>query len=232
MPSARYVHPEFGYFCPTPRFRRKLRVAVACMVVGAVGVAVLRAGPDFSSAHSPTSRSAAMMARVDSGAGAEIVPEAGQASEAGTLGLRPALSQGLKTCEEDTWAYLDGKCVAGKKPRVVRVPTNRPAIATIPLGRTAGPVAGMAEPAAAGRKGDFSSSKPGQSAQAEPTVAAAATEPSQQPAAAPKKPQKTAHSQNRRRERDRMNPAPVYGYASAPDQRYGQFGGGFFTYFR
>jgi hypothetical protein len=236
MPSARYVHPEFGYFCPTPRFRRKLRVAVVCMVVGAIGVAVLRAGPDFSSAHSPTSGSAAMMARVDSVAGAEIVSEAGKASEAGALGLRPALSQVLKTCEEDTWAYLDGKCVAGKKPRVVRVPTNRPAIATIPLGRTAAPVAGMAEPAVAaaadGRKGDFSPSKPAQSAQAEPAVAAAATEPSQQPAATPKKPQKTAHSQNRRRERDvRMNPAPVYGYASAPDQRYGQFGGGF-TFFR
>jgi hypothetical protein len=238
MPSAHYVHPEFGYFCPTPRFRRRLRVALACMVVGAIGVAVLRAGPDFSSAHSPASGSA-MMARVDSGAGAEIVPEAGHASEAGALGLRPALSQGLKTCEEDTWAYLDGKCVAGKKPRMVRVPTNRPAIATIPLGRAAAPVAGMAEPASAvaaaadGRKGDFSPSKPGQSAQAEPAVAAAATEPSQQPAAAPRKPQKTAHSQNRRRERDvRMNPAPVYGYASVRDQRYGQFGGGFFTFFR
>ena len=239
MPSARYVHPEFGYFCPTPRFRRKLRVALACVVVGAIGVAVLRAGPDFSSAHSPAAGSAAMMARVDNGAGTEIVPEAGQASEAGALGLRPALSQGLKTCEEDTWAYLDGKCVAGKKPRVVRVPTNRPAIATIPLGRAAAPMAGMAEPASAvaaaadGRKGDFSPSKPGQSAQAEPAVAAAATEPSQQPAAAPKKPQKTAHSQNRRRERDvRMNPAPAYGYASVPDQRYGQFGGGVFTFFR
>jgi hypothetical protein len=237
MPSAHYVHPEFGYFCPTPRFRRTLRVALACMVVGAVGVAMLRAGPDFSVAHSPAPGSAAMMARADSGASAETVPEAGHASEAGALGLRPALSQGLKTCEEDTWAYLDGKCVAGKKPRVVRVPTNRPAIAAIPLGRTAAPVAGMAEPAVAaaadGRKGDFSSSKPGQSAQAEPAVAAAATEPSEQPAAAPKKPQKTAHSQTRRRERDvRMHPAPAYGYASVPDQRYGQFGGGFFTFFR
>ena len=41
MPSARYVHPEFGYFCPTPRFRRKLGVALGCMIVGAIGVAVL-----------------------------------------------------------------------------------------------------------------------------------------------------------------------------------------------
>ena len=43
MPSARYVHPEFGYFCPTPRFRRGLRVALACMVLGGIGVALLRA---------------------------------------------------------------------------------------------------------------------------------------------------------------------------------------------
>ena len=65
MPSARYVHPEFGYFCPTPRFRRGLRVALACMVLGGIGVSLLRAGPGFSSAHSPASGSTAMMARVE-----------------------------------------------------------------------------------------------------------------------------------------------------------------------
>ena len=31
--TSQYVHPEFGFFCPTPRFRRRLRVALACLVV-------------------------------------------------------------------------------------------------------------------------------------------------------------------------------------------------------
>jgi hypothetical protein len=176
-----------------------------------------------------------MMARVVGGA--EIGPEAGQASQAAALGLRPALNQNPKACEDDTWAYLDGKCAAGKerKPRVVRVPTNRPAIATIPLGRASAPAAGAAEPASAlaadGRKGDFSPSKSGQTARAEPAAAVAvAAEPSQQPVAAPKKPQKTAHGQSRRRDRD-VRTEPVHGYANVPDQRYGPFGG-FFSFYR
>jgi len=229
MPSAHYVHPEFGYFCPTPRVRRKMRVLVVCMLVGGVGFVVLRSGHDLTSAHSAASGGAAMTAR------AELVPEAARASGTAALGLRPALGQGLKTsCEDDTWAYLDGKCVAGKerKTRVVRVPTNRPAIATIPLGRGGVPIAGAAEPAAAvtaaadGRKGDFLGSKPGQSAPAD--AAAVASDPSQQAAAAPRKPQRTAHSQSRRREREVQ--APTRGYGGAPDQRYGQFG--FFGFFR
>ncbi len=231
MPSARYVHPEFGYFCPTPRFRRKLCVALAGMVLGAIGVALLRAGPDLSSAHSPASGSAAMMARVVSAT--EIGPEAGRASQAVALGLRPALSQSPRACEDNTWAYLDGKCAAGKerKLRIVRVPTNRPAMATIALGRTSAPAARAAEPASAlvadGRKGDFSPSRPVQAA-----AAADATEPAQQqPIATPKKSQRTAHSQNSRRQLDvRMTPAPARGYASVPDQRHGPFGGGFFFF--
>ena len=233
MPSARYVHPEFGYFCPTPRLRRTMRVLLTCMIVGGIGFAVLRTGQDLTAAHSAASGNTAMMAR------AEIAPEAARASDSAALGLRPALNQGLKTCEEDTWAYLDGKCVAGKerKLRVVRVPTNRPALATIPLGRGGAPAAGTAEPAstvaaADGRKGDFLLSRAASSAQADVSVAAAATEPSQQPAAAARKPQRTAHSQNRRRERE-AHPGPVHGYASVPDQRYGPFGGGgFFTFYR
>jgi hypothetical protein len=31
VPTSHYIHPEFGFFCPTPRFRRRLRVALACL---------------------------------------------------------------------------------------------------------------------------------------------------------------------------------------------------------
>jgi uncharacterized membrane protein YbjE (DUF340 family) len=36
MLSAYHVHPEFGYFCPTPYRRRELLVAVVSILFGAM----------------------------------------------------------------------------------------------------------------------------------------------------------------------------------------------------
>ena len=45
MPPTYYVHPEFGYFCPGPRARRELRVAVVSILFGMViGAAVMTVG--------------------------------------------------------------------------------------------------------------------------------------------------------------------------------------------
>jgi hypothetical protein len=47
MPFAYDVHPEFGYFCPAPRVRRELRVAVVSILVGMVigaAIVTIRAG--------------------------------------------------------------------------------------------------------------------------------------------------------------------------------------------
>jgi len=47
VPLAYDVHPEFGYFCPGPRVRRELRVAVVSILLGMViGAAIVsvRAG--------------------------------------------------------------------------------------------------------------------------------------------------------------------------------------------
>ena len=47
MPLAYDVHPDFGYFCPGPRVRRELRVALVSMLFGmAIGAAIvtIRAG--------------------------------------------------------------------------------------------------------------------------------------------------------------------------------------------
>src|SRR5260221_10832796 len=41
VPASHYIHPEFGFFCPTPRFRRRLRVALACLVVAGIGAAMM-----------------------------------------------------------------------------------------------------------------------------------------------------------------------------------------------
>jgi hypothetical protein len=64
MPSAYHVHPEFGYFCPTPYRRRELRVAIVSILFGAMiggSIATLRAGHDrnpdgvSTAAHVPNS---------------------------------------------------------------------------------------------------------------------------------------------------------------------------------
>ena len=58
MPSAYHVHPEFGYFCPTPYRRRVLLVAVVSILLGAMiggSIATLRAAnrnPDGASTAS------------------------------------------------------------------------------------------------------------------------------------------------------------------------------------
>jgi hypothetical protein len=51
VPSARYVHPEFGYLCPTPRLRRDVRVAVIFILLGTVigaSIVTLKSGRDHN----------------------------------------------------------------------------------------------------------------------------------------------------------------------------------------
>ena len=207
MPAAHYVHPEFGLLCPTPRLRRKLRSVFACMILALIGGAVLRAANTPPSANSSSVMTVA--GREDSAAAS---PDAGQAPAA-SLTTRPSLAVDAETgalksaCEQGsslhrTWAYLDGKCVAGKarKPRKVRIETDRPAIAAIAIGRIAAPER-AGEPASSaasvptGPPVDALKSTPAASAEV-----AAAAEPPPRPAAASKKPQKTARSHQRRRE--------------------------------
>ena len=57
MPPAYHVHPEFGYFCPTPRRRRELRVAIVSILFGAIiggSIATLRAAHDRHPDRAPT----------------------------------------------------------------------------------------------------------------------------------------------------------------------------------
>jgi hypothetical protein len=51
------VHPEFAYFCPTPRWRRQLRVVVVSILFGAIigaSVATLGAGHDGNAGSAST----------------------------------------------------------------------------------------------------------------------------------------------------------------------------------
>src|SRR5262245_999387 len=208
MPAAHYVHPEFGLLCPTPRSRRRLRIVFACMILAWIGGAILRAVNAPPNADPSSANSLSTMTAAGGEESAHTTPDTGQAPAA-RLATRPSLPAVAETgavvnaCEQGsslhrTWAYLEGKCVAGKarKPRAIRVETDRPPIAAIAIGRIAAPER-AAEPA---------SSAPGvlanppKSAAAAPAEMAASTEPSSRPAAASKKPQKTARSQQRRRE--------------------------------
>ena len=208
---SQYVHPEFGVLCPTPRLRRRLRVLFACAAVAAIGLAVMAT----ADSHDPDS--ALAVVAVDEHAGAEAGSTARFAPV--VIGTPRRTAENALTaadkpsCVGDTSVHVDGKCVVSKprKPRMVRVPTYRPTIASIPLGRTSTPLAGATETKAAAigapgsRQGDASKST---LAAPSDTAVAASTEPAQQPAATRKK--KTAHSHNRRRD--------PYGYGYGYDR--------------
>ena len=66
MPASRYIHPEFGFFCPTPPFRRRLRVALACLVVAGVGATVMATADGL--------KLAAAVTRADEASTAETTP--------------------------------------------------------------------------------------------------------------------------------------------------------------
>jgi hypothetical protein len=206
MPAAHYMHPEFGLLCPTRRLRHKLRIGFACAILALIGGAVLRAANIPPSAYPANALTAA--GREES---AGISSDAGQAPSAAlaTRASLPAVAESRtvkSACEQNsavhrTWAYLEGKCVAGKarKPRTVRA--DRPAIAAIAIGRIVAPER-TGEPVSSaasmptGPQGD-----PLKSALAAPAEVAAVAEPPPRPAAAAsKKPQKTARSHQRRRE--------------------------------
>src|SRR5262245_43523563 len=212
MPAAHYVHPEFGLLCPTPRLRRRLRIVFACMILAWIGGAVLRAVNAPPTANPSSANSLSTMTAAGGEKSAHTRSETGQAPAAG-LAMRPSLPAVAETgvvegaCEQGsslhrTWAYLEGKCVAGKarKPRAIRVETDRPPIAAIAIGRIAAPER-VAEPASSAPSVPTGSqANPPKSAAAASAEMAASTEPSSRPAAASKKPRKTAHSQQRRRE--------------------------------
>jgi hypothetical protein len=202
MPAAHDVHPEFGLLCPTPRLRRRIRLALACTVLALIGLAVLRA-----SNHAP---SAPRVAALEQDLGGTRLD--GGVPPAPTLAARPTLAESTQAgaaktaCAQDSsahriWFYLDGKCVAGKarRPRMVRAATDRPALAAITIGtlvapeRTPEPISPPAS-VPTGRQGD-----PLKSATATPGDAAPMAEPPPR-AAASKKLHKTAGNHNRRRD--------------------------------
>src|SRR5262245_61215688 len=142
---SRHVHPEFGFFCPSPGLRRWLRIALAAVAMGGIGLAVMATGRDSDA------DGVAAVAGADVGAAPEtrlpvtFTPVAAIASRSSVAAGAQAAAD-KSSCVGDAAASGEGKCVLEKprKPRMVRV-GNRPAIASIPLGRTTAPHLGANE---------------------------------------------------------------------------------------
>src|SRR5260370_34647388 len=43
VPASQYIHPEFGFFCPAPRLRRRVKVTLACLAVAGLGATMMAA---------------------------------------------------------------------------------------------------------------------------------------------------------------------------------------------
>ena len=198
VPASHYIHPEFGFFCPTPRFRRRLRVALACLVVAGVGAAMM------ATADRPP-KLAAAITRADEASIAETTPATSLAPFAAVVPRLPNVAGAQTTadpCVGDT--RTEGNCVSVKlrKPRMVWVANHRPAIAAVALGRSAAPTTGNIDAAllAARTSSQGDPARPGEAA----VAAASSTEP-QSAVATPKnkKAQKSARAQNHRRDQYR-----------------------------
>ena len=235
MPAFDYIHPEFGFFCPTPRLRRRLRVALACLVVAGVGAAMMTAAdrPKF----------AAPVTRADEASITETTPATGLAPFAAVVSRLLIVAGAQATadklsCVGDT--RIEGNCVSVKlrKPRMVWVANHRPAIAAVALGRSAAPTTGSTDAAflatRTSSQGDLA--RPGEAA----VAATSSTEPQNAVATPKKKAQKSARGQNHRRDQYRYG-APAWrevrvddraarGYAPRErDYQRGAYGRGGFT---
>jgi hypothetical protein len=233
VPASHYIHPEFGFFCPTPRLRRRLRVALACLVVAGVGAAMMTAadGPKF----------AAPVTRADEASIAETTPATSLAPFATVVPRLPIVAGAQTTADKPSCvgeSQTEGNCVSVKlrKLRMVWVANDRPAIAAVAIGRSAAPggIDAALLAARAGPQGD--PARPGQAA-----IAAANSTESQNAVAGPKnnKAQKSARENHRRdqyrygapsRREVRVDDWAARGYAPRErDYQRGAYGRGGFT---
>lgn len=207
MPLAYDIHPEFGYFCPAPRTRRELRVAVASVLAGMViGAATVTIG----AGHAVETDGVSSGAHFKS-SGPDTVPP----SVAGP-------SSQLKTADKSEADPVEA--IEPYPMRMVRVRSSKAPspLAGIPLGRTAPPEpdivptpAGPASPENAEGPGSPAASPPAQSvaATAEPAASGTKKRPSAMHARRRRDDEnETARWQNRR--------APYWGERAFAEDRY------------
>jgi hypothetical protein len=119
MSPAYQIHPDFGYFCPSPGLRRELRVAIVSILFGMVsGAAIVTVGAGHAGERHGVSSNAQQSSRSDT-----LLPRGNGASSmiAGNAQANPA------------------EAIKPFPMRRVRVPTKASALAGIPHGHTAQP---------------------------------------------------------------------------------------------
>ncbi len=186
MSLAHQSHPEFEYFRPLWTFLRKAGIAVALISFAVIGGAlVLWAG------HDSTADSTLMAARGnDIPSSAPTTSVADRATPATAAESPPLPEASAAACEQDTWAYLDGKCIPAKA-RKLRSP--RAATGGL-LGRNALPVPDASRlPPKLATGADAAASPP------------EAVKPTGQSNPAPKKARKTATNQTGGRDVGKSN---------------------------
>ena len=185
MSSAYHVHPEFGYFCPTPYRRRELRVAIVSVLFGAIiggSIATLRAAQD----RHPDGASTA--AHVNVSNSERVVVAAAEAT--------PAATNDADTKAE---ARESIKPFPIRRVRVRPVVHNPPIPATDATAPTPAAVVASASPLLEPSESAQGSGSPAASSHATKSAAA------QRPSTAVKKRQRIAHVQSRRRNDERAD---------------------------
>ncbi len=142
------AHPEFGYFCPAPRLRRKLRLSIAVGILGLIAAG--SATGIFSRNQEVPARDAYALAPPEElalSSGTITTVRGAFGSPLAESGVIPPMrqvapvEQGKSACQdrqENTWKYLDGQCGVDKprKMRNVHVMTERPPIAAVAIGHS------------------------------------------------------------------------------------------------
>ncbi len=179
MPASYNVHPEFGFLCPTPRFHRWVRLVLAGLVVAGLGAGVLAATDSF--------RQEMTTNRVDAPPVAVTMPAIASPQGAQAPASKPV-------CVSDTQSDANCFSVKPRKPRMVRVATDRPALAGVALGRTA-PTQVLIDTAPPAARAGIALAKA-----SDAEVATASTTVPERHVATPKKAKKTASRRAPRRD--------------------------------
>jgi hypothetical protein len=164
-------------------------LALAGLIVGALGVGVMATRDGTKPDTSATGSDVAFIAGT--------IP--GTSPSPSAVGSRTAAFEGSQAaadkpaCVGDIRSDANCFSVKPRKPRMVRVATDRPAIAGVAIGRSSGTVMIDTVPPSAVRPGDMAKASDAE-------VAAASAVGPEKPAATPKKAKKTAKRQNQRRD--------------------------------
>jgi hypothetical protein len=246
IPSAQNFHPEFGYLCPSPQMRRRVRRAALTVLAGmaiAAGSALALVpqlvpqppaeGAGELSALSLATASPSVEQAADEGRAWEGKANQGKLAAVAALATvtdrsptteRYASARAQASCDDLSGSFLAPQCKFGKagKVRMTRAARSARAgsrrVATIPIGRTEASL--QVEQRAEQPRAAASRSAP--AAETAPVAAATNADPAVLPVEKPasaKMPVKTAHKQTPSRDVGRVD-----AMALARSPGFGAFG--------